>query len=81
MAAITKVRCGADAQTPRPLAAPFNPSFGDLMNTLVQPRHAKLGLIGKEQNWTLAALRVAPTQGRTVRHRQIEAGVRRPTRT
>jgi hypothetical protein len=29
--------------------------FGDLMNTLVQPRHAKLGLIGREQNWTLAA--------------------------
>jgi hypothetical protein len=29
--------------------------MGDLMNTLVPPRHAKLGLIGKEQNWTLAA--------------------------
>jgi len=25
------------------------------MNTLVQPRHAKLGLIAREQNWTLAA--------------------------
>jgi hypothetical protein len=25
------------------------------MNTLVQPRHAKLGLIGREQNWTRAA--------------------------
>lgn len=45
----------ASAQGPPPLAAPFNPSFGDLMNTLVQPRHAKLGLIGKEQNWMLAA--------------------------
>lgn len=54
-AAITMALWGAGAQSPPPLAAPFNPSFGDLMNTLVQPRHAKLGLIGKEENWTLAA--------------------------
>ncbi len=48
---------GANAQTPAPpqAAPPFNPSFGDLMNTLVQPRHAKLGMIGQEQNWVLAA--------------------------
>jgi hypothetical protein len=48
---------GAVAQTPPPPpgAAPFNPSFGDMMSTLVQPRHAKLGLIGREQNWILAA--------------------------
>ncbi len=45
----------AVAQAPPPLATPFNPSFGDQMNTLVQPRHAKLGLIGREQNWALAA--------------------------
>ncbi len=49
------VPSAALAQTPPPLAATFNPSMGDLMNTLVQPRHAKLGLIGKEWNWTLAA--------------------------
>jgi hypothetical protein len=47
---IRRVRPGSTAT-----ASPFNPSMGDLMNTLVQPRHAKLGLIGKEQNWTLAA--------------------------
>jgi hypothetical protein len=51
---VEMVRSGVVAQTPPPLAAPFNPSFGDLMNTLVQPRHAKLGLIAGEQNWTLA---------------------------
>ena len=28
------------------------------MNTLVQPRHAKLGLIGREQNWELAAYEI-----------------------
>jgi hypothetical protein len=50
----SKWSVGAVAQTPPRLAAPFNPSFGDLMNTLVRPRHAKLGLIGREQNWTLA---------------------------
>jgi hypothetical protein len=54
------VSSGVDAQTPGPppLASPFNPSFGDLMNTLVQPRHAKLGLIGREQNWALAAYEI-----------------------
>jgi len=49
------------AQAPTPDVSPpppFNPSFGDLMNTLVQPRHAKLGLIVREQNWTLAAYEI-----------------------
>ena len=46
---------GAQTPPPPPGAVPFNPSMGDLMNTLVQPRHAKLGLIGREQNWVLAA--------------------------
>jgi len=35
-------------------AAPYAMSLGDMMNTLIQPRHAKLGLAGKAQNWTLA---------------------------
>ena len=30
------------------------PGVGDLMNALVQPRHAKLGFAGEEQNWPLA---------------------------
>src|SRR5262245_63253844 len=45
------------AQTAAPAqgaAPPFNPGFADLMNTLVQPRHAKLGLSAREQNWALA---------------------------
>jgi len=29
--------------------------MGDLMNGIVQPRHAKLGLAGRERNWELAA--------------------------
>jgi hypothetical protein len=29
--------------------------LGDYMNTLIQPRHAKLGLAGREGNWPLAA--------------------------
>jgi hypothetical protein len=56
---LSLVASGAFAQGPPPLASPFNPSMGDLMNTLVQPRHPKLGLIGKEQNWTLAAYRIS----------------------
>src|SRR5262245_29563738 len=44
------------AQAPAPATAPpFNPGFGDLMNTLVQPRHAKLALSAREQNWPLAS--------------------------
>ncbi|SRR5579883_1267296 len=36
-------------------ATPYALTMGDLMNTLVQPRHAKLGLAGRAQNWALAA--------------------------
>lgn len=35
-------------------ASPY-PGVGDLMNALIQPRHAKLGLAGEQQNWPLAA--------------------------
>jgi hypothetical protein len=53
----------ASAQTAPP-APPANPGpappvpyvmgMGDLMNTLIQPRHAKLGLAGRAENWPLA---------------------------
>jgi hypothetical protein len=33
----------------------YHPSFGDLMTMAVQPRHIKLGLAGKQRNWTYAA--------------------------
>jgi hypothetical protein len=37
-------------------AAPalFAPNMGDMMNILIQPRHAKLALAGKAENWVLA---------------------------
>ena len=45
-------------QTPPPpqssAPSPYVLSMGDMMNTLVQPRHAKLGLAGHAQNWALA---------------------------
>jgi hypothetical protein len=50
----------ASAQTapPAPPAnnapVPYVMGMGDLMNTLIQPRHAKLGLAGKAENWSLA---------------------------
>jgi cytochrome c553 len=34
---------------------PFGPHMGALMSMIIQPRHAKLGLAGKAQNWELAA--------------------------
>lgn len=46
------------AQTPgsAPAAAPmpYTMTLGDMMNTLIQPRHAKLGLAGQAKNWALA---------------------------
>jgi hypothetical protein len=35
--------------------APFNPQMSALMSMLIQPRHARLGLAGKEENWPLAS--------------------------
>lgn len=34
--------------------APFNPQMAALMIMLIQPRHEKLWLAGKEENWALA---------------------------
>jgi hypothetical protein len=34
--------------------APFTPNMGDMMSILIQPRHAKLALAGKAENWALA---------------------------
>lgn len=41
---------------------PFQMSMGDMMNTLVQPRHAKLGLAGKAENWPLAGYAIREVQ-------------------
>jgi len=59
---------GAAAQTPAPQPAQpqarggpastalnYVPGVGDMMNLLVQPRHAKLGLAIAAHNWDLAA--------------------------
>jgi hypothetical protein len=39
-------------------AAPYPMTMGDMMNALVQPRHAKLGLAGQAENWPLAGYAV-----------------------
>jgi hypothetical protein len=57
------VQSGASSQTAPPQAAPapdvapvpYVLTMGDMMNALVQPRHAKLGLAGRAGNWPLAA--------------------------
>jgi hypothetical protein len=33
----------------------YHPSMGDLMTMAIQPRHTKLGLAGRQKNWTYAA--------------------------
>lgn len=53
---------GLSQTTPQPAAPssanaappPYAMTMGDMMNTLIQPRHAKLGLAGKAENWALA---------------------------
>ena len=52
-------RAQQDAQQDEPNRAdlppqPFAPQLSALMNLLIQPRHAKLGLAGKAENWVLA---------------------------
>jgi hypothetical protein len=44
----------ASPAPPADAPVPYVMTMGDMMNTLVQPRHAKLGLAGHAQNWTLA---------------------------
>jgi hypothetical protein len=48
--------CEAAAQSAPPAAGSgYHPTVADLMNALIQPRHAKLGLAGEAGNWPLAA--------------------------
>src|SRR5437868_3126623 len=44
----------ASAQSAPPAAEPYRPGLGDLMTMTVQPRHIKLALAGREQNWPYA---------------------------
>jgi hypothetical protein len=66
LAAVAATAIGAVAQTPAPAPQPpqrgpassalnYVPGVGDMMNSLVQPRHAKLWLAGHAKNWELAA--------------------------
>ena len=58
--AALSLAAAASAQTAPPAnpgpapPTPYVMGMGDLMNTLIQPRHAKLGLAGKAENWPLA---------------------------
>jgi hypothetical protein len=46
--------------SPTPSApVPYVLTMGDMMNTLIQPRHVKLGLAGAAGNWPLAAYALA----------------------
>src|SRR6266851_2717477 len=58
VAAVAMVATRSAAQNPMGDAnaepAPFNPQMSALMSMLIQPRHAKLGLAGKDENWPLA---------------------------
>jgi len=64
-AALAATAIGTAAQTPQTPPQPpqrgpassalsYVPGIGDMMNSLVQPRHIKLWLAGHERNWELA---------------------------
>ena len=54
-AAFSQTAPPAPPANPGPVPpTPYVMGMGDLMNTLIQPRHAKLGLAGKAENWPLA---------------------------
>ncbi|MGA2893194.1 MAG: cytochrome family protein [Xanthobacteraceae bacterium] len=44
----------AQGAPPDAAPVPYALTMGDMMNALVQPRHAKLGLAGRAANWPLA---------------------------
>jgi hypothetical protein len=54
-AAFSQTSPPAPPPNPGPVPpVPYVMGMGDLMNTLIQPRHAKLGLAGRAENWALA---------------------------
>jgi hypothetical protein len=54
-AAFSQTAPPAPPANPGPVSlTPYVMGMGDLMNTLIQPRHAKLGLAGRAENWALA---------------------------
>jgi hypothetical protein len=56
---------GAAQSEPKPAddaPAAFNPMMGALMSMFIQPRHAKLGLAGREANWPLTAYELKELQ-------------------
>lgn len=78
LGALVLLSAAAAAGTASPQAAstdvtngapvPYTLTMGDMMNTLIQPRHEKLGLAGAAQNWPLA-------QYALVEMRQAFAGI------
>jgi hypothetical protein len=51
---VASVPLPAASQSQPPAAEPYRPGLGDLMTMTVQPRHIKLALAGRENNWAYA---------------------------
>lgn len=59
------VAASARGQAPAaaPAPAPYAPSFADMMNIGIQPRHMKLAMAVRARNWTYAAYEVRELRG------------------
>ncbi|MGH6672309.1 MAG: hypothetical protein ACRECV_10110 [Xanthobacteraceae bacterium] len=55
LVAVTLAQTAAPPDSPAAAPIPYELTLGDMMDILIQPRHAKLGLAGQAQNWPLAA--------------------------
>jgi len=53
-AVLAAVAAPALAAAPAPPQPDYHPSMGDLMTMAVQPRHIKLGVAGRQRNWSYA---------------------------
>ena len=61
IAAVAAIAVAASVTAPAqqgPSPPAYRPGLGDIMTTTIQPRHIKLGLAGREKNWTYAAYEV-----------------------
>jgi len=60
---VAQTATSSAAATTAATPAPYQPSMSDLMNIGVQPRHIKLWMAGKEQNWVYAAYELGELRG------------------
>jgi hypothetical protein len=60
---VAQTAATSNTTTTTAIPVAYQPSMSDLMNIGVQPRHIKLWMAGKEQNWEYAAYELGELRG------------------